>query len=96
MIKQSFFAIVVALFFTPAVSLRAQEHPEHPKKAESKEHPAKGSKEHPEHPEKGKEKKKEVSTADISAGIRKDIDAKSKKASDGKFHTEYEGKNLDL
>jgi hypothetical protein len=86
MIKQSFFAITVALFFTPALPLRAQEHPEHPKKAESKEHPAKGSKEHPQ----------SVSTADISAEIRKDIDTKSKKASDGKFHTNYEGKDLAL
>jgi hypothetical protein len=38
MIKQSFFAIAVALFFTPALPLRAQEHPEHPQKT-SKEHP---------------------------------------------------------
>src|SRR6267378_5211318 len=78
MIKQCFLAITVALFFTPALPLRAQEHPEHPKKAESKEHP------------------QSLSTADISAGIRKDIDTKSKKASDGKFHTNYEGKDLAL
>jgi hypothetical protein len=30
MIKQFFFAIAIALFFTPALPLRAQEHPEHP------------------------------------------------------------------
>jgi hypothetical protein len=91
MIKPSFFAVAVALFFIPGFSLKAQEHPEHPKKAESKEQPAKGSKEHP---NKGKEQT--VSTADISAGIKKDIDAKSKKASDGKFHAKHEGKDLAL
>ena len=91
MIKQPFLAIAVALFFTPALPLLAQEHPEHPKKAESKEHPAKGSKEHPQSAQK-----KEVSMAEISSGIRKDIDTKSKKASDGKFHTKYEGKDLAL
>ena len=79
-----FFAVVVALFFVPGVSLKAQEHPEHPKKTESKEHP-----------DKGKEQKM-VSTADISAGIKKDIDAKSKKTSDGKFHAKHEGKDLAL
>jgi hypothetical protein len=93
MIKTSLVAIALALFFTPALPLKAQEHPEHPKKAESKEHPAKGSKEHP---AKEKGQAKDVSTADISAGIRKDIDAKSKKASDGKFHVKHEGKDLAL
>ena len=80
MIKQSFFAIAVALFFTPALSLQAQEHPEHPKKAESKGHPGDAKK----------------TKADISAGIRKNIASESKKASDGKFHVSYEGKDLAL
>ena len=79
MIKQSFFAIAVALFFTHAVSLRAQEHPEHPKKA---------SEEHPQDAKKTK--------ADISAGIKESIASQSKKASDGKFHVNYEGKDLAL
>jgi hypothetical protein len=83
MIKQFFVVIAVALFFTPALSIKAQEHPEHPKKAASKEHP-------------NGAQKKEVSMAEISDGIRKDIDTKSKKASDGKFHTKYEGKDLAL
>src|SRR6266705_5724545 len=75
----------VALFLTPALSVRAAEHPEHPKKAESKEHPAKG---------KGEEKR--VSAADISAGITKNIEAETKKASDGKFHVKHEGNDLTL
>ena len=76
---------VVALFLTPALPVRAAEHPEHPKKAESKEHP-----------EKGKGEQKRVSTADISAGIKKNIGAETKKASDGKFHVKHEGNDLAL
>ncbi len=83
MITRFIVAAAVALFFSPAGF--AQEHPEHPKKtAETK----KG-----EHPNKGG---KEVSTAEISAGIKKHIAAESKKASDKKFHTNYEGKDLAL
>src|SRR5437773_12220456 len=80
MIKRSFFAIAVALFFAPALtSLQAQEHPEHPKKV---------SKEHPEDAKKTK--------ADISAGIKNNIASESKKAGDGKFHVNHEGKDLAL
>jgi hypothetical protein len=57
----------------------------------AQEHP-----EHPEHPQKGKGTEKHVSTADISAGIKKNIDAESKKNSDGKFHVKYEGQDLAL
>ena len=56
----------------------AQEHPEHPKKKEE----AKKA-EHPEHPKKGG---KEVSTAEISAGIKKHIGSETKKSKDKKFH----------
>ena len=44
----------------------------------------------------GQAAKKEVSPADVSAGIKKDIASKSKKSSDKKFHTEYKGKDLAL
>jgi hypothetical protein len=77
----------IAFILVPALPLMAQEHPEHPKKAATKEHPA-------EHPQKGAEKS--VSTADISAGIRKNIAGESKKASDKKFHVNYKGKDLAL
>src|SRR6266496_5320473 len=68
MILRLIIAAAIALFFTPASSVRAQEHPEHPKKTaeqpkQGAEHPKKGA----EHP-KGAETK-QVSTADISAGI---------------------------
>jgi hypothetical protein len=78
-------ATAVALFLAPALPVRAAEHPEHPKKAESKEHP-----------EKGKGEQKRVRTADISAGIKKNIEAETKKASDGKFHVKHEGNDLAL
>src|ERR1051325_11740819 len=55
----------------------------------SQEHP-----EHPEHPKAGGAKK-QVSTADISAGIKKNITAETNK-SDEKFHVKYEGQDLAL
>jgi hypothetical protein len=55
----------------------------------SQEHP-----EHPEHPKAGGAQKK-VSTADISAGIKKNITTETNK-SDGKFHVKYEGQDLAL
>jgi hypothetical protein len=56
------------------------------------------SQEHPEnaeHPKAGGAAK-QVSTTDISAGIRKNIDTETKKVSDGKFHVKYEGQDLPL
>ena len=54
------------------------------------------SQEHPEHPEhEAGGATKQVSTADISAGIKKHINAETNK-SDGKFHVKYEGQDLSL
>ncbi len=89
MISRFIVATAIALFLTPGLPVRAQEHPEHPKK--TAEHPKQGA----EHPKKGAAEK-QVSTADISAGIKKNIDAKSKKSSDGKFHVKYESQDLAL
>src|SRR5438874_1771475 len=66
MITRVIIALFVALFFAPAATILAQEHPEHPKK--TTEPPKQGA----EHPKKGVAEK-QVSTADISAGIRKNI-----------------------
>jgi hypothetical protein len=54
--------------------------------------------EHPEHPEHAKKggAEKQVSKSDISAGIKKNIDAETKKSSDGKFHVKYEDQDLAL
>jgi hypothetical protein len=89
MIPRLIIAAAVALFFTTAALVLSQEHPEHPKK--TAEHPKEGA----EHPKKGGAEK-QVSTADISAGIKKNIDAQGKKSSDGKFHVKYEGRDLAL
>ena len=89
MISRLIIAAAIALFFSPAALIVAQEHPEHPKK--SAEHPKQGA----EQPKKGGAAK-QVSTADISAGIKKNIEIESKKSSDGKFHVKYEGQDLDL
>ena len=89
MITRFIITVAVALFFTPALPVFAQEHPEHPKKKEE----AKKS-EHPEHPKKGGEK--EVSTAEISTGIKKHISSETKKSKDKKFHVNYEGNDLAL
>jgi hypothetical protein len=89
MFSRLIIAAAITLFFTPAAIIIAQEHPEHPKK--SAEQPKQGA----EHPKKGAEAK-QVSTAEISAGIKKNIDAQNKKSSDGKFHVKYEGQDLAL
>jgi hypothetical protein len=89
MISRLIIAAAITLFLTPAGLVRGQEHPEHPKK--TTEHPKQGA----EHPKKGAEAT-QVSTADISTGIKKNIDAKSKKSPDGKFHVKYEGQDLAL
>jgi hypothetical protein len=54
--------------------------------------------EHPEHPEHSKKggAEKHVSPADISAGIKKNIEAETKKSADSKFHVNYEGQDLAL
>ncbi len=88
MITRLIIAVSVALFVTPALPVLAQEHPEHPKKT------AEQPKKEGEHPKKGGEK--EVTMAQISAGIKKHIASGTKKSSDKKFHVSYEGKDLAL
>ena len=81
MIIRIIIAVAIALFFAPATVLLSQEHPEHPTKGGAA---------------KKAEAEKRVSTADISAGIKTNIDAKSKKSPDGKFHATHEGQDLAL
>ena len=52
------------------------------------------SQEHPEHPQAGGAAK-QVSTADISAGIKKHINTETNN-SDAKFHVDYQGQDLAL
>jgi len=88
MITRLIIAVSVALFFTPALPVLAQEHPEHPKKT------AEQPKKEGEHPKKGGEK--EVTMAQISAGIKKHIASETKKSTDKKFHVSHEGNDLAL
>jgi hypothetical protein len=76
----------IALFSASTALVFSQEHPEHP------EHSKKGA---AEHAKKGGAEK-QVSTADISAGIKQNIEAETKKTSDGKFHVKHEGQDLAL
>src|SRR5437867_2916306 len=87
MILRLVIAAAITLLFTLAGPVRAQEHPEHPKK--TTEHPKQGG----EHPKKAAEAK-QVSTTDISAGIKTNIEAGTKKSSDSKFHVQHEGQDL--
>ena len=70
MISRLIVTVAAALFVAPAPLVSGAEHPEHPK--QSAEHAKKGGAE------------KQVSKSDISAGIKTNIDAKTKKSSDGK------------
>ena len=81
MISRLIMAVAIALVFASAGLVYSQEHPEHPKKT------GEGAK---------KTAEKQVSTADISAGIKQNIDVKSKKSTDGKFHINYQGQDLAL
>jgi hypothetical protein len=81
MITRIIIALAIALFFAPATVLLSQEHPEHPTKGGAAK-------------KEGAEKR--VSTADISAGIKQNIEAETKKGSDGKFHVKHEGQDLAL
>jgi hypothetical protein len=79
MISRIIVAAAVALFFAPAARVRSQEHPEHPSKSTAA---RKGGAE------------KRVSTADISTGIKTNIETETKKSNDSKFHVQHEGQDL--
>jgi hypothetical protein len=83
MILRLIVATAIALLSTSTALVFSQEHPEHPTKGTT-EHAKKGGAE------------KQVSTADISAGIKQNIQAETKNSSDGKFHVKHEGQDLAL
>src|SRR5437870_12128723 len=82
-------AVAIMFLCSRAISAFAGEPPEHP------EHPKKSPATQPSGQTKGAEKK-EVTTAQISTGIKKHITDETKKSSDGKFHAKHEGKDLAL
>ena len=89
MITRIIVAAVVALLFRPAIAVLAGEHPEHPQQQPAVQ-PSNQVKQ-----TKAAEEKK-VTMAQISTGIKKHITAETKKASDRKFHTKHDGKDLAL
>ena len=95
MITRILIALSVAFLLTPALSpLVAVEHPHSlPQSTQMSQLPQN-------QPRSAAQSQqvagKEVSPADISVGIKRDIVSKSKKSSDKKFHTEYKGKDLAL
>jgi hypothetical protein len=74
---------------TPSVAICAGEHPEHPKELATQ--PSDQLKTTASKPEK-----KEVTTAQISTGIKKHITIETGKSKDKKFHAKHAGKDLAL
>ena len=92
MITRLNIAAAIALFFIPALPVFASEHPG---RSQVGTQTPGGRTEHPtEHPQTAAGK--EVSKADISAGIKKHIASESKTSSDKKFHAKYKSKDLAL
>jgi len=80
----------VVLFFAPALPILAAEHPAPVTRLPTTiQVPASGS-------QQPQAQAKEVSKADISAGIKKHIGSETKRSADRKFHVKYGGKDLAL
>ncbi len=88
MIIRFIIATAIALLFTPVMPIRAAEHPvaQPPITIQV---PASAT----EHPQA---QAKEVSKADISAGIKEHIGSESKRSVDRKFHVKYKDQDLAL
>jgi hypothetical protein len=86
MIIRLSFAISVAWFLTPAKPFLAAEHPRPPIQRLPQVTTTS--------PQNTPTQR--VSMADISAGIKRNIDSERKKSGDKKFHISYQGKNLAL
>ena len=85
MITRILLTLTTASFLVPALPVLAGEHPEHPRVQPSlQSRPA----------QQPQAQTREVSKADISAGIKKHIATETKKASNKKFHVNYQGKDL--
>ena len=96
MIKRLTIAVAVTLFVSPAMLVRAQEHPrEHPQQSQLQQVPQSITRS-----SQGgfqtKVQTKQMSKADISAGIKKQIASDTRKSSDKKFHVKYGAKVLAL
>ena len=82
-------ALFVASFSMRAMSVFAQEHPEHPR--QQIQLPQRETQ-----PQSRTAQIQQVSKTDISAGIKKHVATAIKKSGDRKFHFKYQGKDLAL
>jgi hypothetical protein len=89
MITRFIIAVSVALFFTPAATAPAQEHPGSTRNPPPTSFPDRSV-------PTGAATQRSVSVTDISAGIKKQIATETKKSSDRKFHVMHQGKDLAL
>jgi hypothetical protein len=91
MILRFIIAIFVSLFLTPAMPLLAAEHPvqQPPQFQQLSQIPAQP-------PQSPPATTREVSKADISAGIKRHLASERKKSADQRFHINYRGKDLAL
>ena len=99
MITRLTIAVAVTLFFTPAMLVCAQEHPEHPgqsQQSQLQQMPQSITRSSQTASSQTGVQTKQVSKADISAGIKKQIASDTKKSSDKKCHVKYRGKDLAL
>ena len=99
MITRFTIALAVTLFFAPVMLVRAQEHPEHPgqsQQSQLQQMPQSISRSSQTGSSQTGFQTKQVSKADISAGIKKQIASDTKKSTDRKFHVKYGGKVLAL
>ena len=84
-------AVAITLFFTSAMLVSAQEHPQQPQQPQLQQFPQTTSR-----AQQNSMQTREVSKADISAGIKRHIANDTKKSNDRKFHIKYGGKDLAL
>ncbi len=84
-------AAALAFLFTPAMPIRAQEHPGAQQQSQFQQLPQITTR-----TQQNSMQTREVSKADISAGIKKNIASDTKKSTDRKFHVKYGGKDLAL
>jgi hypothetical protein len=91
MITRLTIAAAVTLFFTPAMRVSAQEHPSAQQQSQFQQLPQITTR-----TQQNSMQTREVSKADISAGIKRYIANDTKKSNDRKFHVKYGSKDLAL
>jgi hypothetical protein len=91
MITRLTIAVAITLLFTPAMLVSAQEHPGAQQQSQFQQLPQITTR-----TQQNSMQTRQVSNADISAGIKRHIANDTKKSKDRKFHVKYGGKDLAL